>query len=581
MRVKLARVAGFCMGVRRAMEIALEASRNAPKPVYTLGPLIHNPSALALLEKQGVYVLNRIPQKGSGTVIIRAHGTPPSTIEKLKQAGFSIKNATCPKVVKVQMLAKTYAQKGYNCILIGDKGHAEVIGILAHAGDKGILISSEEDIAKLPKLDKYIILAQTTQDRKRFERWCKKILEKNPGGKVFDTICDATFRRQREVRRLAQKVEAMVVVGGKNSANTKRLAEIASQCNTFTMAIETAEDIDFEKLKEFSSVGVTAGASTPNWVINQVVKQLETFPGKKETILERAGRKLIRFLLEANLMTGLAGFSLALGIGLILGLGTRSIIAACAAGGYIYAMHTLNRLLNREAGRYNDPLRADFLSTHQKALIALSILLSLLSIIISFYLGKDAFLTYLTLSLLGALYTARLFTDKRLKRKRINLSGTKSFFVPLAWSIVSVIAPTIDLNIFYQKQILILFVLSLSIVFLRSALLDVLEIHGDKIVGRETIAVILGETKTIKLIRGMAFLTALASLLLVIYKITPIGIICFFPIALLFLLLSYMLKGEAIGLLLRLELFVELNFILFALLIMVLKILSIKFGFKV
>ncbi len=581
MRVKLARVAGFCMGVRRAMEIALEASRNAPKPVYTLGPLIHNPSALALLEKQGVYVLNRIPQKGSGTVIIRAHGTPPSTIEKLKQAGFSIKNATCPKVVKVQMLAKTYAQKGYNCILIGDKGHAEVIGILAHAGDKGILISSEEDIAKLPKLDKYIILAQTTQDRKRFERWCKKILEKNPGGKVFDTICDATFRRQREVRRLAQKVEAMVVVGGKNSANTKRLAEIASQCNTFTMAIETAEDIDFEKLKEFSSVGVTAGASTPNWVINQVVKQLETFPGKKETILERAGRKLIRFLLEANLMTGLAGFSLALGIGLILGLGTRSIIAACAAGGYIYAMHTLNRLLNREAGRYNDPLRADFLSTHQKALIALSILLSLLSIIISFYLGKDAFLTYLTLSLLGALYTARLFTDKRLKRKRINLSGTKSFFVPLAWSIVSVIAPTIDLNIFYQKQILILFVLSLSIVFLRSALLDVLEIHGDKIVGRETIAVILGETKTIKLIRGIAFLTALASLLLVIYKITPIGIICFFPIALLFLLLSYMLKGEAIGLLLRLELFVELNFILFALLIMMLKILSIKFGFKV
>ena len=581
MRVKLARVAGFCMGVRRAMEIALEASRNAPKPVYTLGPLIHNPSALALLEKQGVSILKEIPRKGEGTVIIRAHGAPPSTIEKLKRAGFFIKNATCPKVVKVQMLAKTYASKGYNCVLIGDKGHAEVIGILAHAGEKGILVSSEEDIEKLPTLNKYIILAQTTQDRKRFEKWCKKILEKNPGGKIFDTICDATFRRQHEVRRLAKHVEAIVVVGGKNSANTKRLAEIASECNAFTLAVETAEDLDLEKLKNFSSIGVTAGASTPNWVINQVVKQLEALPGKKETILERGTKKLIRFLLEANLMTGLAGFCLALGIGLILRLGLRSIIGACAAGGYIYAMHTLNRLLNREAGRYNDPLRANFLTIHQKALIGFSIFLSILSILISFYLGKNAFLMYLALSLLGALYTARLFTDKKFRKKRLSLSGTKSFFVPLAWSIVSVIAPTIDLNSVNQQVIIILFALAFAIVFLRSALLDVLEIHGDKIVGRETIAVILGESKTIKLIKIVAFLTAITSLALVVWKITPIGVICFLPISLLFLLLSFKLKGEAIGLLLRLELFVELNFILFALLIIILKLIGIKLGFKI
>ncbi len=581
MRVKLARVAGFCMGVRRAMEIALEASRNAPKPVYTLGPLIHNPSALALLEKQGVSILKEIPRKGEGTVIIRAHGAPPSTIEKLKRAGFSIKNATCPKVVKVQMLAKTYASKGYNCVLIGDKGHAEVIGILAHAGEKGILVSSEEDIEKLPTLNKYIILAQTTQDRKRFEKWCKKILEKNPGGKIFDTICDATFRRQHEVRRLAKHVEAIVVVGGKNSANTKRLAEIASECNAFTLAVETAEDLDLEKLKNFSSIGVTAGASTPNWVINQVVKQLEALPGKKETILERGTKKLIRFLLEANLMTGLAGFCLALGIGLILRLGLRSIIGACAAGGYIYAMHTLNRLLNREAGRYNDPLRANFLTIHQKALIGFSIFLSILSILISFYLGENAFLMYLALSLLGALYTARLFTDKKFRKKRLSLSGTKSFFVPLAWSIVSVIAPTIDLNSVNQQVIIILFALAFAIVFLRSALLDVLEIHGDKIVGRETIAVILGESKTIKLIKIVAFLTAITSLALVVWKITPIGVICFLPISLLFLLLSFKLKGEAIGLLLRLELFVELNFILFALLIIILKLIGIKLGFKI
>ena len=581
MRVKLARVAGFCMGVRRAMEIALEASRTAPKPVYTLGPLIHNPSALALLEKQGVSILKDIPEKGEGTVIIRAHGTPPSTIEKLKRAGFYIKNATCPKVVKVQMLAKTYTAKGYYCVLIGDEGHAEVIGILAHAGDKGLLVSSEEDIEKLPKLDKYIILAQTTQDRKRFERWCQKILEKNPGGKIFDTICDATFRRQHEVRRLAKHVEAMVVVGGKSSANTQRLAKIAKECNTFTLAVETADDLDLEKLKNFSSIGVTAGASTPNWVINQVVKQLEALPGKRETILERGTKQLIRFLLEANLMTGFAGFCLTFGIGMILGLGLRSIIAAVAAGSYIYVMHTLNRLLNREAGRYNDPLRANFLTTHQKALIGFSILLSIVSILASFYLGRNAFLIYLALFLLGALYTARLLTNKRINKKIMVLSGTKSFLVPLAWSIVSVIAPTIDINKFDPKLIMLLFLLSFAIVFLRSALLDVLEIHGDKIVGKETIAVILGESKTITLIKFVASLIAITSLLLVIFKLTPIGVICFLPISLIFLLLSFKLKGEAIGLLLRLELFVELNFILFALLISTLKLLSLRLNFKV
>ncbi len=571
MKVKLARVAGFCMGVRRAMEIALEEARHAEPPVYTLGPLIHNPSALALLEKQGVKVLNEIPKKGHGTVIIRAHGAPPDVVTKLEQAGFKIKSATCPKVVKVQMLAQNYASKGHSCVLIGDKGHAEVIGILAHAGDKGILVSSEEDINSLPPLGKYIILAQTTQDRQRFDSWCQKILSKFPNGKVFNTICDATSKRQGEVRRLSKEVDAVVVVGGKKSANTKRLAEIASENNTFTVAVETVADLDLTELSKFSSVGVTAGASTPNWVINQVVKQLEAIKSPKDGFMQTIYYRFIRFLLETNLMTGIAGLCLALGATSILNLGNRIIYSSLAAGCYIYAMHTLNRLLNREAGRYNDPLRADFLSTHQKTLIGISLLSAICALSLSLYMGHEAFLLYATLSLFGGLYTARLFNSAA-QKKHLNLLGTKTIFIPLAWTVVSVIAPIIDTPLIYQSFPWILAGLTIALVFLRCALLDVLEIHGDKIVGKETLAVILGEKRTTKLIKVTALLLVISSLALAITGYSPIDILSFCPPAILALVLAYKLRGEAIGLLLRLELFVELNLVFFALIVVALKI---------
>jgi 4-hydroxy-3-methylbut-2-enyl diphosphate reductase len=275
MKIKLAKKTGFCMGVRRAMDMAIEASAPPKKDVYTFGPLIHNPCALELLKSRGVIVMDDIPEKGSGTVIIRAHGVVPSIKEKLKGVGFDIVDATCPRVVKVQMLARHFTRKGYDCILIGDKGHPEVLGILGHAEGKGFLVSEEKDIDSLPLLERYIILVQTTQDRERFKNLAHNIMSRYPGGRIFNTICDSTHKRQEEVRSLAREVDVVVVVGGRKSANTRRLAEIVEKCGKKVMAVETEKELDVNKLSLFKNIGITAGASTPGWVIDNVVRKIE------------------------------------------------------------------------------------------------------------------------------------------------------------------------------------------------------------------------------------------------------------------------------------------------------------------
>ncbi len=276
MEVKIAKIAGFCMGVRKAMDIALSCAQTTQKPIYTFGPLIHNPSALDLLASKDIEILKHVPQSGNGAVIIRAHGVPPETKMQLKYAGFYIIDATCTRVIKVQMLVRHYAKKGFHCLVIGDEGHPEVIGIMGYGGEKAILVSNEEELKKIDALNlkDYIIVAQTTQDYERYDKWCNEITARFPGGRIFHTICDSTHKRQREAKRLADEVDMVVVVGGKKSANTKRLAEIVHESGKEALAVEDERDLDLERLKKFNKIGITAGASTPEWIINRIVEKI-------------------------------------------------------------------------------------------------------------------------------------------------------------------------------------------------------------------------------------------------------------------------------------------------------------------
>ncbi len=571
MNVQMAKVAGFCMGVRRAMDMALEASQKATHPVYTYGPLIHNPSALLVLQARKVEIIKEIPKKGHGTVIIRAHGVPPEDKTRLLAAGFKVVDATCPRVIKVQMLARHFARKGMKVILIGDEGHPEVLGILGHAGGQGILIADEEDLndlISLAHLGDYIILAQTTQDRERFQDWSQRILQRFPGGRVFNTICDSTHKRQAEVRRLASEMDAVVVVGGKQSANTRRLAEIVEECGKTAIPVETEEDLDRESLSHFRRVGVTAGASTPNWVINRVVREIQALPGIHEPGWYRFVYRLVRFLHEANLVTALAGGALAwVTFHILNGFSPTSSLlipptSVAVAFCYIYAMHTLNRLIDKEAGEFNDPLRAKFLARHKASFITVSLAAIFLSLLLAWSIGLSAFIMLILLSVFGILYTIPILPGKRTTKSLKDLPGSKTLFVALAWSAVCVLAPLGVWPSAFSLPQWLLFLLVGILVYLRTALLEVLDVQGDRIVGKETLAVLIGEKKAVKLVAVLAgCLAGLSVALSLSGIISQQGMILALP-AIYLIWLSKRFLGGRIGQNLKLETMVEASFFL-------------------
>lgn len=276
MEIILAKHAGFCMGVRRAVETTMGLVEHGQGPIATFGPLIHNPQVLEMLEQHGVRILQEMPAQAEGIVVIRAHGVPPEKKQQLEKTGAAVEDATCPRVMKVQAIIARYLKDGYVTVIVGDRDHAEVEGLMGYAGPTCQVVSTLAEVDTLHLAGNYIIVSQTTQDEVMFAQITAAILARLPGGKVFNTICDSTHKRQEEVRQLCKEVEAMIVVGGKTSANTKRLGEIAAGFGVPVFMVETEADLDLDAMGRYGRVGVTAGASTPTWVIERVVGLLRT-----------------------------------------------------------------------------------------------------------------------------------------------------------------------------------------------------------------------------------------------------------------------------------------------------------------
>lgn len=275
------------MGVRRAMEKAVNAlnsndsTKSLEKKVYSLGPLIHNHSALNMLSEMGLSILkeNELDKIDfNSTVIIRAHGIPPCTLENLHNKNCSIINATCPRVVANQKTVSKYADLDYTIVFAGDKNHGEVTAIAGYAGDKFILLENIDDALKLKasnKLDKKsVLLSQTTFSPKVFNDIANILLSSYKDLKIINTICPATKERQKALLELCPKVDGILVVGGKNSANTQRLFQIATDNCRNSALIETADEIP-DYFFKLDKVGITAGASTPDDVILSVQKRLK------------------------------------------------------------------------------------------------------------------------------------------------------------------------------------------------------------------------------------------------------------------------------------------------------------------
>ncbi|TDP90673.1 4-hydroxy-3-methylbut-2-enyl diphosphate reductase [Halanaerobium saccharolyticum] len=273
LEVITAEEAGFCFGVERAIDMVLEAaSENEDLNVYTLGPLIHNPQVVKKLEEKNVKVASSLAEIDSGIVIIRSHGVAPEVIEQAREKNLKIIDATCPYVKNAQKYARQLVDEGYQTFIYGDQDHPEVRGIYGASDKKAVIIKEKEDLKSVELKAKVGFVAQTTKSPESFRDIINLVITEVKELKVFNTICNTTDVRQSSAKRLAEDADIMFVIGGHNSANTTRLAEICAATNTPTYHIETAAEIEKEWLSGKNKVGITAGASTPDWLIREVIQ---------------------------------------------------------------------------------------------------------------------------------------------------------------------------------------------------------------------------------------------------------------------------------------------------------------------
>ena len=275
MNVILAKSAGFCFGVKRAVDTVYERILEK-EPLYTFGPIIHNEEVVRDLEEKGVVVVNDVDElagKPQGTVIIRAHGVERGVCEKIQALGFSIVDATCPFVLKIHRLVERYSGEDCHIVIVGNASHPEVKGIKSWSNAEDTrVIGTREEAEKYDASHgkKVCIVSQTTFNYKKFQDLVEKFLKKGYDISVLNTICNATQERQVEARQIASQVDVMIVIGGRNSSNTQKLYEICRRECKHTYYIQTLEDFKPEITGTVRSVGITAGASTPNQIIEEV-----------------------------------------------------------------------------------------------------------------------------------------------------------------------------------------------------------------------------------------------------------------------------------------------------------------------
>jgi 4-hydroxy-3-methylbut-2-enyl diphosphate reductase len=565
MKIKFAKTAGFCMGVRRAMELVLTEAHRREGPLFTFGPLIHNNQVMELLDSKGVRTVEAIDGKQEGRIVIRAHGIPPQQRKAIRETGLEIVDATCPKVARVQAIIRYYTHKGHTAIILGDADHAEVKGLVGYCNTPVHVIQGVEGVALLPQLEKVFVVAQTTQNEEVYREVVNALKNRYPDIRVFDTICNATHLRQLEVRSFAGQVDAVVVVGGYHSGNTQRLCEVSRAAGITTFHVETEKDLDKQTLQRMKTIGLTAGASTPNWMIKNVGREIEKIRGRRESSFLRLIKDALRFVVLSNVAVASGAFSFAYAAS-ILSNGHPNLMYPLLTFLYIYAMYVFNRFLDKGASAYNDPERAAFLEKNKPLLITMGVAGIFTALVFSFRIGFPTFLTLSGFSLLGIVYSIPLvplsIRDKTPYSKIKDIPGSRTLSEALAWAAVIGVLPLLTADKIVWPSALTCIVIVFFISYTRSALFDIFQVQGDLIVGSETLPITLGEKKTLILLK---FIILASGLLLagapLLGLLGPFSFLILVPLLTLFLCLfayekSWLYPG------IRFEALVETNFFL-------------------
>ena len=293
MEIILAEYSGFCFGVKNAIKTTLKVL-DKNDTIYSLGPIIHNNQVMNKMGNKGLKVIESINQMNNGKVIIRSHGVSLSTILEIKENNnIDIIDTTCPFVKKIQLRVQQYYNEGYQIVIIGSSAHVEVIGINGWCNNTAYIINSRKDVENMPNYDRICVVSQTTATFENFKEFSELIKLKGRDVKIFNTICNATRLRQTSCENLAKKVDAMIIIGGFHSSNTQKLAKISNKFCLNTYHIETAAQLPKDEFNKYEKIGITAGASTPDWIIEEVIEKMENLDSGMNEMMEAIEKTLI------------------------------------------------------------------------------------------------------------------------------------------------------------------------------------------------------------------------------------------------------------------------------------------------
>ncbi len=489
------------MGVRKAMDRVLDVSRGR-ESTFTIGPLVHNPQALKMLESRNVYVADGIDESlRDKTVVTRAHGVPPKTIERLGEIGAQVVDGTCPNVIRSQVIIKKYYSMGYSIVIVGDRGHAEIDSLLGFADNNATVVENIEEARVLPHMGKACVVAQTTLNIPMYDEVAEEIRKHADECFVAKTVCSSTMHRQEDVRMLAEKTDATVVVGGRNSANTNRLAEISREIGQPTFHIEEYSELDMEALSKYNTIGITAGASTPQWVIKEVVDTILAYtPNIRQGIVGYF--KHFAFLaVEGNFVTCVAAAALTYAMCHLMGIPPYPQYLFMTLF-YLFPMHVINKYLEINWKYISMTEGAPYIRKYWRVFLGFAIVSSIISLVIAFQTNLIIFALVIVSYVLGGLYSVRIIPSKwKLNVRSIrDIPGSKDILIATAWTFASVILPAIVYKTFPGLIVLAAAAYVFVIVFSKTTILAIGGMQSDKLVGLETIPVLIGKARTERLL---------------------------------------------------------------------------------
>ena len=505
------------MGVKRAMEKVLAVGRENPAPIFTYGPLIHNRQVVEMLETRGICARTDFEGINEGTVLLRAHGVPPDIVDALREAGLEVQDATCPHVLKGQHSIARRSAAGYRIVIVGDRDHDEVLGLVGHAAGPYHVIASVEEAKAVPLEGQVLVVAQTTFKESLFREIVETLRSRKPDIDIVDSVCRATSERQEEALELAQKVDAMVVVGGFHSANTRRLAEVARSTGTPTIHVETADELDLEELAVYGAVGVTAGASTPTWITSTVLERLRSI-GRARSMFGRLRALFASVIIDGNLFVAAGAAALTYAVTKLLRLNIDGIVGRiclmAAAFGYIFSAYALGRHAEGEAGKRGPTYRGEFYRAHRRWLTAASVLLSILAV------AAVVRFRWLAVALLGlsyamaALYGLMVSPNARsLVAVLRNVPASKDILAASGWTVVTVLLPVVAAGGAGAPAVIVVAAFVFGMAFIRSVMFDFSDVTADRLLGRDTFPALVGvgRARTVLLALAAALAVVLAT----------------------------------------------------------------------